>query len=118
MIFVPFGDSHSVFWGNQQTFRNPVSLVLDTPRLHWMGPAKTWGLDNKTNNGTREKFSTFLEEMRSVPTQVPISCFGEIDIRVNLAKLALENRDLSVVHNLVDLYLQKLNELPNQEIII
>jgi hypothetical protein len=83
-----------------------------------MGPAKIWGLDNKTNNGTCEKFSTFLYEMRSAPTAVPISCFGEIDIRVNIAKLILESRDLGVVHNLVDLYLKKLNELPNQEIII
>ena len=118
MIYAPFGDSHSVFWGNQQDFRNPVSLVSDTPRIHWMGPAKIWGLDNKTNNSTREKFSTFLDEMRSTPSLVPISSFGEIDIRVNIARLTLENRDLGIVDNLVDLYLKKLNELPNQEIII
>ncbi|MBC7916816.1 MAG: hypothetical protein H7Y28_03305 [Rhodoferax sp.] len=118
MKFVPFGDSHSVFWGRQQSFDTPASNVADTPRLHWMGPAKIYGLENPTNNQTREKFALFQREMQQHTDSVAIACFGEIDIRVNIAKLVLEHRDFTHVRRLADLYLRKLNELPNDRIVI
>lgn len=118
MIFVPFGDSHSIFWGRQQSFDDPTSTVEDTPNLHWLGPAKIYGLDNHTSNLTKEKYKIFKNIISRDCDFIPISCFGEIDIRVNLAKIVLEQRDFSCISILVDLYLNKLNELPNHRIVI
>lgn len=118
MQFAPFGDSHSVFWGKQQSFDTPYSNVEDTPNLHWIGPAKIYGLENETNNNTKEKFSNFKALMFNQPKVIPICCLGEIDIRVNVTKLILEDRDFSHITNLAKLYLRKINELPNQQIII
>lgn len=118
MKFVPFGDSHSVFWGMQQSFDAPYSNVADTPHLYWIGPAKVYGLENPTNNHTREKYLNFKNLMIADPDAIPISCFGEIDIRVNIAKIVLEDRNFISISQLADLYLRKINELPNQHIII
>lgn len=118
MKLVPFGDSHSVFWGRQQSFETPVSNVADTPQLHWLGPAKIHGLANPTHNQTREKFALFQQQMQQDPQAVLIACFGEIDIRVNIAKLVLEHRDFTLVDRLAAVYLSKLNELPNEKIVI
>jgi hypothetical protein len=118
MKFVPFGDSHCVFWGNQQGFDAPTSQVADTPDLFWLGPAKIFGLDNPTSNQTQEKFLGFKHRMEEQSQSVPIACFGEIDIRVNIAKLVLEDLRLDCIDKLADIYLRKLNELPNERIVI
>ena len=115
---IPFGDSHSVFWGKQTDFGNPVSMVEDVPEILWIGPAKIWGLGNKTSNKTKEKFEEVKQRFIQDTSSVPIACLGEIDIRINLSRLILLTRDISIIDSLVLLYLDKLSELPNEKIVI
>jgi hypothetical protein len=107
-----------VFWGRQQSFETPASTVTDTPRIHWLGPAKIHGLDHPTSNGTRERFRAFAREMEDHADSIVISCLGEIDVRVNIARLVLEHRSFACIASLAELYLRKLDELPNQCIVI
>ena len=80
MIYIPFGDSHSVFWGRQQSYDTPYSNIVDTPNLYWFGPAKIFGLENSTVNNTKDKFIHFQNLMKNFSDHTPISCLGEIDI--------------------------------------
>ena len=118
MVGLDAYDSHSVFWGKQTDFGNPVSMVEDVPEILWIGPAKIWGLGNKTSNKTKEKFEEVKQRFIQDTSSVPIACLGEIDIRINLSRLILLTRDISIIDSLVLLYLDKLSELPNEKIVI
>lgn len=116
MKIIPFGDSHTYFWGRQKRYPGE-SLDNDIPIMGWLGPAKAYGLFNDTQNKTLEKF-TQLKPHLSKSDVIPIACFGEIDIRVNCAKNFLFAGAEDIVTKLVDKYLATISLLSNDQIII
>jgi hypothetical protein len=100
-MIVPFGDSHCCLFGG--TGPGGGSLFPDTPEVHWLGPAKVWGLVHKSVNRTREKFAGLLRGSLSSPDVLPIAAFGEIDIRVNLGRRCAEVGNFSPIAGLVNL---------------
>ncbi len=92
--------------------------VAGIPKIHWIGPAKIWGLAHPTNNNTREKFDRLISSELKSSALIPIACMGEIDIRVNLAKRLLKNRNFDEIKGLVRIYLERLNEIDAPEIVI
>jgi len=116
MNLLPFGDSHTYFWGRQKTYPGS-SLDNDIPFMAWLGPAKAHGLSNETSNKTFEKF-TQLKPLLSDPNVIPIACFGEIDIRVNCARNFLFTGSEDVVNKTVDSYLSSVSGISNGQILI
>jgi hypothetical protein len=100
MKFIPFGDSHSYFWGRQRKYPGE-SQDEDVPCMAWLGPAKAYGVYSATENKTKEKLSQILQE----PEIIPVACFGEIDVRVNCARNFLFTGSENIVSDLVDNYL-------------
>jgi hypothetical protein len=116
MHFLPFGDSHTHFWGRQPKFPG-LSLDESVPQMLWLGPAKIYGLTHATKNQTRERFGlirSYLEQ----PNTVPIACLGEIDIRVNCAKEFFFNGKTNHIRSLVDSYLEIMSAIKSSNIII
>jgi hypothetical protein len=116
MYLLPFGDSHTYFWGRQKAYPGS-SLDNDTPVIAWLGPAKAHGLNNVTHNKTLEKFN-HIRPILSQPNVTPIACFGEIDIRVNCARNFLFTGLEDVVNSTVDSYLATLSAISNNRIYI
>jgi hypothetical protein len=116
MKLLPFGDSHTYFWGRQKSYSGS-SLDDEVPTMAWLGPAKAHGLTNDTNNKTFEKFN-HIRPILSQPNVTPIACFGEIDIRVNCARNFLFTGLEDVVNNTVDSYLATISAISNNRIYI
>jgi hypothetical protein len=116
--FIPFGDSHSLFWGNNNDFSSPISLVNDVPKICWLGPAKIHGFTNPSENQTSQKLEEVRTVLDSMPDAVPIACFGEIDIRVNLYTQVVSSKNFSSIEEIVLKYLSYLNTLKSNTIII
>ena len=111
MKLLPFGDSHSYFWGCQKNYPGE-SLDVNVPIMGWLGPAKAYGLSNQTQNDTENKFKSILPILCQTEV-VPIACFGEIDIRVNCAKNFLFTGSEKIIDELVEGYLSKISLLTN-----
>jgi hypothetical protein len=118
MKFFPFGDSHSIFWANQENFGDLRSSDSLISQIHWMGPATIWGLGNESANKTKDRFIALLDIFQRQNNIVPIACFGEIDIRVNLSRYILTNRKFDYIENLAKLYLEQINRIPSKYIIL
>jgi hypothetical protein len=116
MNLIPFGDSHTYFWGNQPQFPGP-SLENSVPEMYWMGPAKIYGLTSPTKNQTRERFAS-IKHLLEQNNCTPVACLGEIDIRVNCAKEFIFNGTLSHITSLADLYLEQLAAIKSRKVII
>lgn len=116
--FLPFGDSHCVFWANNDEFGNANSLHEDLAAIRWLGPATIWGLKNASKNRTREKFDQLLNLFAKFNNIIPIACFGEIDIRVHLSRYVLKSRKFDFIDELVQVYLEQLNRIPTEMVII
>ncbi|CAM8640750.1 hypothetical protein MCEMSE6_01817 [Oxalobacteraceae bacterium] len=116
MFFLPFGDSHTYFWGNQTRFPGPSCEAM-VQNIHWLGPAKAYGLTLPTKNNTKENYlriKPFLEQS----DQIPIACFGEIDVRVNCAKEFIFHGGTEHISKLVDAYLSELSTIKNSDILL
>jgi hypothetical protein len=117
--YFALGDSHALFWQNSNDYSGKI--FLPDPQLinlFWMGPAKIWGLENETENKTREKFRLAEAQIEKNPETIPIICMGEIDIRINLARKILKERNFKPIINLVRLYFDKISQLNAPQIII
>lgn len=112
----PFGDSHTYFWGKQKSFPGD-SRDPQVPALFWMGPAKAFGLAHRTKNRTQEKFSQLKALLEQLPG-IPISCFGEIDIRVNLSKQFIFSGDVTQIVRTAQVYLQEISKIQASQIFI
>ena len=107
MKFIPFGDSHSYFWGRQRKYPGE-SQDEDVPCMAWLGPAKAFGVYCATENKTKEKLSQ-LRQILQEPEIIPVACFGEIDVRVNCARNFLFTGSENIVSDLVDNYLASIS---------
>jgi hypothetical protein len=116
MKFIPFGDSHSYFWGKQKNYPGQ-SLDDDVPFMAWLGPAKAYGLFNSTENNTLEKFEK-IKPFLSQRNLIPVACFGEIDIRINCTKNYLFTGSEAIVENLADNYLQVIASVNKESVVI
>ena len=116
MNFLPFGDSHTHFWGKQKQFPG-ASLDPIIPHMYWLGPAKIYGLTNATKNQTRERF-LYIKSHLEQQNVTPIACLGEIDIRVNCSKEFLFHGRVNHIEKLVENYLDQLTAIKTQNIII
>ena len=118
MIYIPFGDSHSLFLAGA-TPSSPLSkYIADTPAVYWLGPAKIWGLYNSSVNCTREKLKSLEESKIFKANSIAIASFGEIDIRINIPPLCLAANDFSPISSLAKRYLCILSQLGCDKIII
>jgi hypothetical protein len=118
LIYVPFGDSHSLFLGGASPSNTTSLFRNDTPSIFWIGPAKIWGLKNSSINNTKEKFERLRLGQLADPNVVPIASFGEIDIRVNLGKKCIVENSFAPITELVEMYLSTISALPAKQVLV
>jgi hypothetical protein len=121
MNFIPFGDSHSIFWANQHSEPMWLNLTPNDPEIQeifWIGPAKIWGLRNDTVNKTKEKFTLVKEKLSQNKMLIPVACFGEIDLRVNISKQVLLSRNFDLIEEVAQLYLEELSKIDCEQVVI
>jgi hypothetical protein len=73
---------------------------------------------NDSANQTREKFNALINLLGDDDTAIPVACFGEIDIRVNISRIVLKSRSFDSINLLAIQYLDQLNRIPAETIII
>lgn len=108
------GDSHSLMLGGVRDFRNPTSIIKDTD-CYWLGPAKIWGLRNKTVCPTGDLINSTLDKLATY--DYVVFSLGEIDVRVNSLSGYIKY-GIDYFSNLANTYVGYIDSLPLRRKII